>query len=50
MPVWKNAKEECQARDQDKLFFHFNMAVATVSWVKATRWLGLPQQLASRCS
>lgn len=35
--------EECQARDQDKLHFHFNMALATVSLVKAACWLGLPQ-------
>jgi len=36
--------EECQARDQDKLFFHFNMALTTVSLAKAACWLCVPTQ------
>lgn len=35
--------EECQARDQDKLGFHFNMALTAVSWVKTAFWLSLPE-------
>ena len=35
--------EESQARDEAKLFFHFNMALTTVSWVKSAFWLCLPQ-------
>ena len=35
--------EECQARDEEKLFFHFNMALASVSWAKAAFWLSIPQ-------
>jgi hypothetical protein len=35
--------EECQARDEGKLFFHFNMALTTVSWVKSAFWLSVPQ-------
>ena len=34
--------EECQARDEAKLFFHFNMALTTVSVVKSAFWLALP--------
>jgi len=31
--------EECQARDQDKLHFHFNLALSAVSVAKAACWL-----------
>lgn len=31
--------EECQARDQAKLDFHFNLALCAVSWAKATFWM-----------
>ena len=34
--------EECQARDKDKLCFHFNMALTTVSLVKSAFWLCVP--------
>ena len=34
--------EECQARDEAKLFFHFNMALTTVSLVKSAFWLCVP--------
>jgi hypothetical protein len=36
--------EQCQARSENKLAFHFNMAFTTVSIAKATFWLRLPQQ------
>ena len=36
--------EECQARDQEKLFFHFNLALTTVSWAKIAFWLSIPQE------
>lgn len=31
--------EECQARDKEKLNFHFNLALCAVSWAKASFWL-----------
>ena len=31
--------EECQARDKEKLDFHFNLALSAVSWAKASFWL-----------
>jgi hypothetical protein len=34
--------EECQARDQDKLHFHFNLALSAVSVAKAAFWLAVP--------
>lgn len=34
--------EECQARGQDKLNFHFNLALSSVSWIKAACWLNVP--------
>lgn len=34
--------EECQARDQNKLDFHFNMALTCVSLAKAAFWLTQP--------
>jgi hypothetical protein len=34
--------EECQARDQDKLHFHFNLALSAVSVAKAAFWLVVP--------
>lgn len=34
--------EECQARDEAKLFFHFNMALSSVSLAKSAFWLALP--------
>ncbi len=33
--------EECQARSENKLYFHFNMALSTVSVAKAAVWLCL---------
>jgi hypothetical protein len=36
--------QECQARDKEKLDFHFNLALSCVSWAKATFWLpGAPE-------
>ena len=34
--------EECQARDEAKLHFHFNLALSVVSVAKAAFWLGVP--------
>jgi hypothetical protein len=36
--------EECQARSENKLFFHFNMSLSTVSVAKAAMWLSLPKE------
>lgn len=35
--------EECQARSKEKLNFHFNMALSSVSIAKAATWLSRPQ-------
>lgn len=34
--------EEAQARDKEKLDFHFNMALTSVSWAKAAFWMTQP--------
>ena len=36
--------EECQARSENKLYFHFNMALSAVSVAKAAVWLSLPKR------
>lgn len=36
--------EECQARSENKLYFHFNMALTAVSVAKAAVWLSLPKE------
>jgi hypothetical protein len=36
--------EHCQARDEDKLHFHFNTALTTVSVMKAAHYLSLPKE------
>ena len=36
--------EECQARSENKLYFHFNMALSAVSVAKAGVWLSLPKK------
>lgn len=36
--------EHCQARDKDKLHFHFNTALTTVSVMKAAHYLNLPKE------
>ena len=36
--------EECQARSENKLYFHFNMALSAVSVAKAATWLCLPKE------
>ena len=36
--------EECQARSENKLYFHFNMALSAVSVSKAAVWLSLPKE------
>ena len=35
---------ECQARSENKLYFHFNMALSAVSVAKAACWLSLPKE------
>lgn len=35
--------EECQARDQAKLDFHFNLSLSSVGIAKAAYWLSLPE-------
>jgi hypothetical protein len=34
----------CQARDEDKLHFHFNACLTAVSIAKTTHWLALPKE------
>ena len=36
--------EECQARSENKLYSHFNMALSAVSVAKAAVWLSLPKE------
>lgn len=36
--------EQCQARDEQKLHFHFNTALTTVSVMKAAHYLSLPKE------
>jgi len=36
--------QECQARSENKLYFHFNMALSAVSVAKAALWLSLPKE------
>ena len=36
--------EQCQARSEQKLYFHFNMALSSVSVAKAATWLCLPAE------
>ncbi len=36
--------EECQARSENKLYFHFNMALSAVSVAKTATWLSLPKE------
>jgi hypothetical protein len=36
--------EQCQARSEQKLYFHFNMALSSVSAAKAATWLCLPEK------
>ena len=36
--------EECQARSENKLYAHFNMALSTVSVAKAALWLSVPKK------
>jgi Transposase DDE domain len=36
--------EHCQARDKEKLHFHFNTALTTVSVMKAVHYLSLPKE------
>jgi hypothetical protein len=36
--------EHCQARDEDKINFHFNTALTTVSVMKVAHYLSLPKQ------
>ncbi len=35
---------ECQARSENKLYFHFNIALSAVSVAKAATWLCLPKE------
>ena len=36
--------EECQARSENKLNFHFNMAFAAIGIAKAATWLSIPKE------
>lgn len=36
--------EQCQARSENKLYFHFNMALSAVSVAKAATWLVVPKE------
>lgn len=36
--------EECQTRSENKLYFHFNMALSAVSVAKAAVWLSLSKE------
>lgn len=36
--------EQCQARSENKLYFHFNMSLSTVSIAKAGMWLSVPKE------
>lgn len=36
--------EECQARSENKLHFHFNMAYSTIGVAKAATWLSIPKE------
>lgn len=36
--------EDCQARSENKLYFHFNMAFSVVSIAKAATWLSIPKE------
>ena len=36
--------EECQARSENKLYVHFNMALSAVSVAKAATWLSVPKE------
>jgi hypothetical protein len=36
--------EQCQARDKEKLHFHFNTALTTVSVMKALHYLNIPKE------
>jgi hypothetical protein len=36
--------EECQARSENKLYAHFNMALSAVSVAKAATWLSIPKK------
>lgn len=35
--------EQCQARSEQKLYFHFNMAFSAVAVAKAATWLSMPK-------
>jgi hypothetical protein len=36
--------QQCQARSEQKLYFHFNMALSSVSVAKAATWLSMPKE------
>ncbi|OMP79096.1 hypothetical protein BW716_10755 [[Flexibacter] sp. ATCC 35208] len=44
------ATEECQARSEKKLDFHFNMAFSKVSLAKVLLWMKLPDHQKSAFS
>lgn len=35
---------DCQARSQNKLDFHFNMLLTTINIAKITHWLSIPKE------
>ena len=46
--IYRDAKQftglhDCQARSQNKLDFHFNIALSTVNIAKVTHWLSIPK-------
>ena len=46
--IYRDAKQftglhDCQARSQNKLDFHFNIALSTVNIAKITHWLSIPK-------
>ena len=46
--IYRDAKQftglhDCQARSQNKLEFHFNIALSTVNIAKITHWLSIPK-------
>lgn len=36
--------EHCQARSEEKLYFHFNASLSAVSIAKSAHWLALPKE------
>ena len=41
---------QCQARSEQKLYYHFNMAIMSVSIAKSAHYLNLPVEKRTACS